>query len=82
MRIFDDDNDAAINEVLLLLKESEAKELMFALQDLLSHSGQDTHVHINDSDYRRKITVALYDDENIEKNTFNKRVMELIWEDK
>ena len=82
MRILDDGNDNAIKSVLILLNKLEAKELIDALHDLLSCDEQQFHVHINDAEYQREITLALYDDIDIKKNTFDKRVMELIWEDK
>ena len=81
MRILDNKNDIAINDVLLLLSESEAKELIDSLQDLLSTNEQHSHAHINDNGYQHEITVAIYDDKNIHNNSFHERIIKLIRED-
>lgn len=80
MRILNQDSDKSIQEILLLLTKSEASELRDELERLLSSNQSDNHGHINDTEYQKEITVAIYDDSNL--NGFDDRSKRLIIEDK
>lgn len=78
MRMFDNDREMAISDVLILLKRSEAEEMRDILDELLE-SSRFIHEHILDADdINRQITMALYDDTNIERNPYMPRIIELI----
>lgn len=80
MRILNQNTDKSLQDILLLLTKSEALELRDELERLLSSNQKDNHGHINDIEYQREITVAIYDDSN--KNGFDDRTKRLIIEDK
>ena len=64
MRIYDPKEKRVVEGVTLFLTQEEARELGHsALQ--LAKSPEQHHHHINDSEYRREITVAVYTPENL-----------------
>lgn len=78
MRMFDCDRERAINDVLILLRRSEAEEMRDILDELLENDGF-IHEHILDTDdINRQITMALYDGVNIKWNPYTPRIIELI----
>lgn len=80
MRILDQDKDKKINDVLLLLTCSEASELKDELERLLASSQKDDHGHVNDIEFEREISIAIYNENNIEG--FDDRIKRLLTEDK
>jgi len=57
-------NDAdgkALDNVLLFLTVEEAKELRHDLDDLLKKKPSTGHAHIPDADYKRELTICVYD---------------------
>jgi hypothetical protein len=62
MRIIDNDNKKVLDKVLIMLTVSEAKELADMIESLDPTVGD--HIHVDDIDYKREITVAIYTDEN------------------
>jgi len=76
MRIFDEDNRKVLSKVTLLLKEHEARELIEDLTFLLENRNE--HAHVNDWTYEHEITIALYDENNIEH--FSERIQKVIKE--
>jgi Ca2+-binding EF-hand superfamily protein len=79
MRILDQDNDKKVNNILLLLTTSEAVELKDELERLLDSSQKDDHGHINDNDFVREVSLAIYDENNIIR--FDDRIQKLIIDD-
>ena len=78
MRILDEDNDKAINAVILYLTKSEASELKDSLKQILAEPiGR--HEHISSSDYTKEVTVCIYDTDHFEQ--FDARSRKLILED-
>lgn len=78
MRIHNLDEDSSLNQVGILLTLHEARELRDKL-DALIDAPSPEHVHIDDVDYRKEISIALYDVANL--SGFSPRVRKLIEED-
>jgi hypothetical protein len=78
MRILDEDNDKSLDRVTLYLTNSEASELRDALETLLTDSSN-RHEHIPDAEYKKELTVCIYD-QNI-LNQFNERSKKIITKD-
>jgi hypothetical protein len=79
MRILNEDTDKSVENLLILLTPEEAMQLQGYLEQLLSGDiGQD-HVHLNDSDFKREITIAIYNSDSY--HFFADRVKQLILED-
>lgn len=76
MRILDEDTDKALKNIFVLLTQAEASELRDVLNGLILSKLDADHSHINDIEYNREITIALYEDDA--PNTYNKRVKKLI----
>ena len=74
MRILDQDNDKAVNSILIMLTPSEAKELVDKIRQLTTEKGD--HLHLGDETFLREITIAIYTSENV--LTFNPRIVNLI----
>jgi len=66
-------------KVTLLLKKGEAIELLGCLEALISKGAGDEHHHLNNADYSKEITIALYDDSNLD--CFSDRYKLLITKD-
>ena len=82
MRMLDNDSDKVLNDVLILLTRKEAEDLRDTVAQMLSDVEQ-SHYHVMDREtYLREFTLGLYDDVDIEKNTYMPRVIDLIREDK
>ena len=60
MRILDEDNDKALNNVSIFLTITEAKELRDTLEQLIPHPIKE-HMHVNDADYKKEITILIYE---------------------
>ena len=79
MRILDNDNDKAINSVMLILTSIEVVELRDDLTRLLKKKVVNDHSHINDLEYEHEITVAIY--ESGQEHKLNERIQKLILSD-
>jgi hypothetical protein len=62
MRIIDEENNKTLNSILIMLTPEEAAELASKLKSLDPTNGE--HLHVDDIDYKREITVAIYTAEN------------------
>jgi hypothetical protein len=82
MRIYNIDADSKVNKVIIYLTPEEAEEMKDSLESLLDSSKKNMHEHIPDreSDFKREITVCIYDENNLEG--FHPRSIKLIKEDK
>ncbi len=80
MRILDVDTDRVLDTICLYLTPQEAERMLGALQDLMEDlpDGNLHHVHLNDADYQREITVTVYTEENMHQ--FDQRSRKLIRE--
>jgi len=79
MRILDVTSDKSIDNVALLLTKTEATQLMSYLESLTKED-LDWHYHLNNEDYSKEITIALYDESNL--TIFSDRCKSLIIDDK
>lgn len=76
MRIYDGKNKKTLKSILIMLTPAEINELIGALQSL---DMKNDHVHLDDENYEREITVGLYTPQNIQN--FSNEVIRLIHED-
>lgn len=77
MRILNQDDDKSIKNILILLTPREAAELKDDLETLLKQTENNQHTHINDMEYSREITIAIYrNSESI--NHFDEKTRKLI----
>jgi hypothetical protein len=79
MRIYNVDTDTKVNEIILYLTPDEAKEMKYALEQVISDSKKHHHKHISDSEYKTEITVCIYKEDNL--STFDERSKKLILND-
>jgi hypothetical protein len=78
MRILDDESNQKLDNVSIFLTQEEAKQLEGYLRKLLENPKLH-HSHLSSSDYKKEITVCLYDEKNL--NSFDQRSIKLIKED-
>lgn len=64
MRILDEENNKIIDSILLMLTPSEMEEMAGKIRNINPETGD--HVHINDMDYIRQITILVYTPHNLE----------------
>ena len=76
MRIYDKKNKKPLRSILIMLVPSEIHELIGSLQSL---NMTNDHIHVDDENYKREITIGLYTPQNL--NNFNDEVIHLIQED-
>ena len=79
MRMLDVLTDKPLNNLILYLTVSEARELRSSLDDLIKNSSNN-HAHISSEDYQKELTVCLYDAANL--NGLNERSRKLILDDR
>jgi hypothetical protein len=75
MRLLNQDDDRTVQRLLLLLTQPEAVELKDSLELLLANSAG-RHEHISSEDYKKEITIAIYDPSSQE--SFDSRSRTLI----
>lgn len=73
MRIYDEENDRTLTSILIMLTPSEVRELLGKLKSL---DVTNDHIHVDDEQYKREITVGLYTLQNIQN--FSTKVIKLI----
>ena len=78
MRILDEDKDRALEKVSLYLTRSEAMEMKDALELLLKDPTKH-HEHVLSDDYRKEITICIYDERVLDQ--FDERSKKLIVRD-
>ncbi|MBE7045425.1 MAG: hypothetical protein E7397_07825 [Ruminococcaceae bacterium] len=81
MRILDEDRDTTVDNVLILFTKEEAIQLISSLEDLIADETKGNHHHINNNDYSKELTIALYNEKNID-DWFSERCKRLIQYDK
>jgi len=83
MRLLNHDADAPLDNLVLLLTQSEAAKLVAELQRLLATPEQTGHAHVlggEDGHVQKEIAVALYRPE--QTDGFNERFRQLILTDR
>jgi len=78
MRLLDNDSDKSFDQVTIYLTKLEAKELVDSLENLINKP-KGNHHHISSNDYKKEITVCIYDEKTLEG--FSERSKKLIIED-
>jgi hypothetical protein len=79
MRIIDLDKNKPVVDLGLFLSPSEAGEMIASLNCLIDRYGQQgQHEHVNEADQAREITIALYDDKDLSKFSFDALSMKLL----
>ena len=79
MRILDDESDKKLDSVQIFLTQEEAMQLKTYLVNLIENPKLH-HSHLSSCDYKKEITICLYDEKNLKP--FNQRALKLIKEDK
>jgi hypothetical protein len=79
MRIYDSDADKKTNNVILYLTPAEAREMKYALEQMLSDNKKHHHIHVPDSNYKREITLCIYREDNL--SSFDEQSKKLILND-
>lgn len=79
MRLLNQDKNISIKNILILLTKDEAIELRDDLNKLLSNDDFAAHTHINDNVFEHEITMAIYEENELEY--FDQRTKKLILED-
>lgn len=82
MRIFDQTNDKTLKTILLFLTKNEMKQMIGYLEQMENDTIGIGHAHLDDEEYQHEITIALYDEKNMQNNEFNERCKKVIVEDK
>ncbi len=77
MRIYDQDKDETILNVMLCLTKGEAIELMDSLKNILKTDNG--HEHISDEEYSHELTIFIYDMKKAE--SYDDRVRKVIFDD-
>lgn len=77
MRILDEDNDRGLDSATIYLSIDEALQLRSALDSVIRDPS--LHHHINDEDFKKEITICIYDEKNLKH--FDERSKKLILHD-
>ena len=80
MIIVDDENNRNLDSICLLLKKSEANQLIKYLESLVVGKSDYNHCHLNNEDYSKELTVAVYSGDNVD--SFSEEYKLLIEKDK
>lgn len=81
MRICDDVSDKKLDRITLFLNEEEVLKLESYLKDYIEKykEKKDFHFHISSEDYKKELTVCIYNPDNIEM--LHPRAQKLIRDD-
>lgn len=76
MRIYDEEHKRPLTSILIMLTPSEVRDLLGQLKSL---DVINDHIHVDDEQYKREITIGLYTPQNI--HNFSDEVIKLIQQD-
>lgn len=79
MRIFNQDKDETIKNIIICLTIEEARDFRDSLNLIIKDKSKIRHEHIDDLDCSHEITITLYDENNL--NGINPRIIKVIKED-
>jgi hypothetical protein len=77
MRILDNETGSALDAVTIYFTRQEAEEAIQSLARLMATSAEH-HVHLNDAEYQREVTISIYSQDNLHE--FDERSRRLIQE--
>ena len=63
MKIFDETTNRHLSNITIFLERDEIIQLIGCLEELSLDATQSAHYHLNNNDFSKEITVALYDEE-------------------
>ena len=78
MRILDETNDNSLKKVLLYLTQDEAEQMRDYMEHIINKP-KDNHCHISSADYKKEVTICIYDVNDL--GDFNERSHKLILDD-
>ena len=61
MIILDENTNNSLTDITILFSKNEANQLIGYLEELLSDTGKNVHYHLNNDNYSKEITIALYE---------------------
>ena len=65
MRLLDQTGDSALKSIIVYLTRAEAEELRDSVNDLLEHSNYAAHHHIYCKDFKRELTICIYNEDDL-----------------
>ncbi len=74
MIIIDEKNGVTYNKILIMLTPNEASEMASKIESINAEIGD--HIHINDIDYKKEITIAIYTEKNL--HFYKEKIRKLI----
>lgn len=80
MRIYDQERDAKVDKITIFLTVSEAKTLHRGIEELIKDPKRN-HKHVSSDDFKRELTVCIYDLAALDEYGFHERALRLIKED-
>jgi hypothetical protein len=80
MRILNEDTDSKVDNIILYLTLKEAEELRNDLNNLITKPAGN-HTHIEADDFKKQLTVCIYDVLKVHDYNFNERSIKLILND-
>ena len=80
MKIFDETTNQSISDITILLRKHEITQFIGYLECLLLDNAEGAHYHLNDDDYSKEITIALYNP-NGSLDHFAEKYRKVIFED-
>ena len=78
MYILDETSDKSLSKIIVYLTMSEILELKDSIDSLLVKP-QNNHMHVPSEDYKKEITICIYDKDRL--TGFNERSMKLLTSD-
>ena len=80
MRIYDQERDTKVDKITIFLTVSEASTLHQGIEELMKDPKRN-HKHVNSDDFKKELTVCIYDPTALEEYGFHERAVRLIQED-
>ena len=62
MRIINLDNMHQLDNIMLFITVNECKDMIGDLEGLLDEPVNNNHIHFDDEEFKREITISVYDD--------------------
>ena len=80
MKILDEETNKSLSNITILLQRNELNQLIGYLEELSLSVTKNEHYHLNNDDYTKEITIALYDQQG-EIDHFSEKYRKLILSD-
>ena len=76
MYIIDEDANKKIDSVIIILNKNEIQQLLGYAKQLLEEVPSSDHYHLSSDDYKKEITICMYNSESI--NQLHPEIQKLI----